>query len=70
MEVVKRIINAMIFVGLVVTACFGIILAIGLIMNADNSPLFRVGIVLIFAGLFAQGYAIGGDNNSEAKSAD
>lgn len=70
MKTFKRITNATIYAGLVTAACFGLTIAIGSIMNAGNSPLFRIGLVLILGALFAQGYALGGDNNSEAKNAD
>lgn len=70
MKTLKRIINATVYVGIVAAACFGLTIAIGSIVNAGNSPLFRIGLVLILAALFIQGYTSGGDDNSEAKSAD
>ncbi|KAA8750175.1 hypothetical protein [Paenibacillus sp. UASWS1643] len=70
MKTFKRIINATIYVGLVAAACFGLTIAIGSIMNVGNSPLFRIGLVVILAALFIQGYTSGGDGDSEAKTAD
>lgn len=70
MSIFKRLINATVYVGLVAAACFGLTVTFGSIINAEGSPLFRIGLIIVVAGLFAQGYALGGDNNSETKSAD
>jgi len=70
MNVLKRILNGIAYVGVTAATLYGLMLWIILLANSGNTWLTRIGFALIILALFIQGYTSGGDNNSEAKSAD
>lgn len=69
-KVLKRILCGLACVGLSFSAVLGLMCALALFAYEDGTWLFRVGVALIILALFIQGFTSGGDNNSEAKSAD
>lgn len=70
MNVFKRVLSGIVYVGFTAATLYGLFLWIVLLANNENTWLARLGWALIILALFIQGYTSGGDNNSEAKSAD
>lgn len=70
MNVLKRILSGIVYVGMTFATLFGLMMALAMFAYEDGTWLFRLGAALIILALFIQGYTSGGDNNSEAKSAD
>lgn len=70
MNVFNRILLGIVCVGLTSATLCGLFLWIVILADNENTWLTRFGVTLIILALFIQGYTSGGDDNSEAKSAD
>ncbi|WP_418041087.1 hypothetical protein [Paenibacillus xylanilyticus] len=70
MNVFKRIVYGVVYVGMTFATLFGLLMALAMFAYEDGTWLFRIGAALIIVALFIQGYTSGGGTNSETKTAD